>query len=302
MYFQSQISNCVDLASLTRKKLNQNGRLASTIGDLIIVDRSYDPFAPLLHELTYQAMAYDVLRADGDIVTVEDRQLLLDETEDKTWASLRHLHMADVMKKLANKYDDLMAKQRGLNKSDGSTKSLANLMRRLPHFQKQIQELERHISISEELDRNYDSWIDDLCDAEQDLACDSTDKPIKAVIPWILNKELSEEMKIRLILLLCHNKKGLEEEKINQLLKNAGIHEEKWKIVKNMRYFNATVIDKDLPIVTKMPKRKQNEEEIKFTDSRYVSRITDLIHFAQVGELDERIFNKIQSVKPKMSR
>ena len=219
MYFQSQISNCVDLASFTRKKLNQNGRLASTIGDLIIVDRSYDPFAPLLHELTYQAMAYDVLRADGDIVTVEERQLLLDETEDKTWASLRHLHMADVMKKLAYKYDDLMAKQRGL-KSDGSTKSLANLMRRLPHFQKQIQELERHISISEELDRNYDSWIDDLCDAEQDLACDSTDKPIKAVIPWILNKELSEEMKIRLILLLCHNKKGLEEEKINQLLKN----------------------------------------------------------------------------------
>jgi syntaxin-binding protein 1 len=77
LFFQSQISNCVDLASLTRKKLNQNGRLSATIGDMIIVDRSYDPFAPLLHELTYQAMTYDVLRADGDIVKM-NRQLLTD--------------------------------------------------------------------------------------------------------------------------------------------------------------------------------------------------------------------------------
>jgi len=301
MFYQSQISNCVDLASLTRKKLNQNGRLSSTIGDMIIVDRSYDPFAPLLHELTYQAMTYDVLRADGDIVKIENRELLLDETEDKSWASLRHMHMADVMKKLANEYEDLMAKQKGLNKTDGTTKSLAELMRRLPHFQRQILELERHISISEELDKNYDTWIDDLCDVEQDLACDSIEKPIKAIIPWILNKTLSDEMKMRLILLLCHNKKGIEEEKLVQLLKNSGIKEDQWKVVKNMRYFNATVVENDLPVIMKMPKRKQNEKDLKFTDSRYVSRITDLIHYNHANELDDRIFTKIPSVKPKIS-
>ena len=69
-----------------------------------------------------------------------------------------------------------------------------------------------------------------------------------------------------------------------------------------MRYFNATVVENDLPVITKMPKRTQNEDDIKFTDSRYVSRITDLIHYSNANELDDRIFTKIPSVKPKVSR
>ena len=34
---------------------------------LIIVDRGYDPVAPIIHELTYQAMVNDLLEMDGDV-------------------------------------------------------------------------------------------------------------------------------------------------------------------------------------------------------------------------------------------
>ena len=43
---------------------------------LIIIDRGYDPVAPIIHELTYQAMVNDLLEMDGDVIrynTVNDQ-------------------------------------------------------------------------------------------------------------------------------------------------------------------------------------------------------------------------------------
>lgn len=84
-------------------------------GVLIIVDRTIDLISPLVHEFTYQAMAHDLLPIkDGDKVTYrtlvnegkpnqEMKDMEIGE-HDRIWVDYRHMHMKDVLEKLADDF------------------------------------------------------------------------------------------------------------------------------------------------------------------------------------------------------
>jgi syntaxin-binding protein 1 len=71
--------------------------------ELIIVDRSIDPIAAVIHEWTYDAMCHDLLDLDGNKYIYEttnggrreNKEVLLEE-HDPVWVELRDLFIADV--------------------------------------------------------------------------------------------------------------------------------------------------------------------------------------------------------------
>ena len=60
-------------------------RLPFNQSQLVIIDRGYDPVAPYLHELTYQAMVYDLLETNADTAELNGKPVLLDEDDDPIW-------------------------------------------------------------------------------------------------------------------------------------------------------------------------------------------------------------------------
>lgn len=90
-------------------------------GALIITDRSMDLFAPLVHELTYQAMVHDLLPViEGDRTFYKISAISDDASEsgkdaeisekDHIWVANRHLHMKDLIDKLVGDFEKFRAK------------------------------------------------------------------------------------------------------------------------------------------------------------------------------------------------
>ena len=120
---------CSHLARFVQLELDQYAKFHEDFppsstrprGALIITDRSMDLFAPVVHEFTYQAMIHDLLplvegdkvyyktalnqpEASGNIKDVEINE------KDSIWVKNRHLHMKDLLEKLASEFQAFKAK------------------------------------------------------------------------------------------------------------------------------------------------------------------------------------------------
>jgi len=89
--------------------------------ELLIVDRSIDQIAPIIHEWTYDAMCHDLLYMDGNKYVQEvpskngsanEKKEVLLEDHDPVWLELRHAHIADANERLYEKMTSFVSKNK----------------------------------------------------------------------------------------------------------------------------------------------------------------------------------------------
>jgi len=156
------LSKMREKKSLDEETKKTNGSVSSNLGksgdtstcEVLVLDRSFDYVAPIIHEWTYEAIIHDLLNVPNSVYTysintnkgVEEKIAKLDE-KDALYVELRHAHVAKVM-------GDLFEKGRIENEAsqkNTSNSDIKRMVQALPETLARRAKLSIHTSIAAEL-------------------------------------------------------------------------------------------------------------------------------------------------------
>ncbi|XP_071984726.1 syntaxin-binding protein 3 [Engystomops pustulosus] len=301
-YKREPLDNAEDLASLVEEKLVQyyktdekNQCKEKSQSQLLILDRGFDPVSTVLHELTFQAMVYDVLPIEDDVYKYKpdgsaskEKEGRLDES-DEVWVKIRHRHIAVVLEEIPKLVKEISSSKK---ESEGklSISSLSNFMKKMPHIRKQMSKQALHLGLAEDCMQKFKGNLERLCKVEQDLALgtDAEGQKVKehmrVLLPVLLNKDLDNYDKIRAILLYIFVENGTTQENLDRLIQHAKI-ESDGDVLKNWKYIGVPVVPKSSQ---RKPSRRDRSREETFQLSRWTPLIKDIIEDNIENKLDSR--------------
>ncbi|CAL9106291.1 unnamed protein product [Musa textilis] len=279
--------------------------------ELLIVDRSIDQIAPIIHEWTYDAMCHDLLNMDGNKYThevpsktgstTEKKEVLL-EDHDPIWLELRDAHIADASERLHEKMTNFITKNKAAqihhSSRDGgelSTRDLQKMVQALPQYSEQIDKLSLHVEIAGKINRVIrEQGLREVGQLEQDLVFG--DAGTKELINFLRTKQdVSRENKLRLMMIYASiYPEKFEGEKGSKLMELAQLSSDDMIAVNNMRYLGGSDTKKasgsgfslkfDISKKKHAVRKERNSEET-WQLSRFYPLIEELIEKLSNGNL-----------------
>ncbi|KAG8182782.1 hypothetical protein JTE90_018655 [Oedothorax gibbosus] len=269
---------------------------------LLILDRGFDCISPIVHDFTFQAMAYDLLNIEDDIYefitgyaegkTVQSISL---SAEDSLWCKIRHEHIASVTKIIQSIFeaDDLLKSTKHISSGVLDLPSMNEALKK--HLQLKTHErffAYRHMA--NEIMKIYCDGINLVYELEQTLATRTDSEQRKAsdmyesVTEAIRNSNVDLPEKLRLLLLYIFYHKGIKESKFKDMLKKTEIPVSEANTITNVLHFDIDLFKPGYcePLDSKVPK-KEIETAPRYKQSRWNPVINDIMIGCIDGTLSE---------------
>lgn len=291
--------------------------------ELLIVDRSVDQIAPIIHEWTYDAMCHDLLFMDGNKYVhevpskngsaSEKREVLLEE-HDPVWLELRHAHIADASERLHDKMTHFVSKNKAAQLHQArtgaelSTRDLQKMVQALPQYSDQIDKLSLHVEIAGKLNSIIrEQCLRDVGQLEQDLVFG--DAGTKELINFFRTQlGVSRENKLRLLMIYAAiNPEKFESDKGTKLMQLAGLSADDMIAVNNMRCLCADTkkasgggftLKFDVHKKKHGHRKERTGEESAWALSRFYPVLEELIEKLSKGELPKDEYNCMNDPSP----
>ena len=258
---------------------------------LLIGERSMDVISPLIHEFTYQAMAYDILRIKGKTYKfsidgpngAEPKEATLNES-DKLWVELRHQHMKDAIERITNDMERFQRQNPGFGESNTkatTVNDLKDMLAAMPHFAEAKNAFSLHLGMATKcMDIFQKSELSTLAAIEQDLATgfNSEGKPPKSTLEEmvsLLDSDYRGTDKLRLILLFIMYRDGIFDLDRRRLIYHSKLSNHDEQTMLNLEILGAKITREPKESTTirkakaKVQRAPVSQEEAYYDLSRY---------------------------------